>query len=183
MFPNATFRDVPAHLKWRCVSVAPGESLEGVTAGALVTVDCHWDCGRSFPCLSRLTDGVLKCSCEDEPRSLRLLGYQPIMTKERERLVVLLSATVAQKVETIRHGTAVRFTRPKKGKRPLSVTLLSDYDLGEDFVKKMRAAALHDIHEYLIHLWQDRTLCDHFGVPFICSTTNRAGATGEVQAV
>jgi hypothetical protein len=177
MFPNATFRSLPNHLKWETISVAAGESAEGVIAGPLVTVECHWDSGRSVPCRTLLTNGKLSCVCQKEPRSLRILGYCPIISKYRDRFVVLLSATVAQRVESIKPGTGVRFTRPKKGKRPLSVTLVPDYEMGEDFCKRVRQAAVHDIHEYLIHLWQDRELCDLFGIEHVPSCGQRQGGS------
>lgn len=154
----------------------PGEELVGWVVGGLVVVDCHFvfdfrsPKGRSVPCRTRLTGGKLKCQCEDTPCSLRILGYLPLITRDNMRVVVRLSATVARLMENAKMGTPVKFTRPKKGKRPWSVQMLSPYEIGEERTRKIQQMVPFDIHEYLIHLWQDKELTEHFGCDFIEST-------------
>lgn len=166
MFPNAKVVDLPDHLKWECVSVPQGETVAGTLMGDVVTVATHWINKRSFPCLSRISEGKLRCPCELQPMSLRTIGYAPIITKSRERFVIVLSAAAAAQVDAIRPGTVVSFFRPKKSKQRVQVSTLPDYSMGEELVKKLRQAACHKIHEYLIHLWQCRDLSQLFGLEF-----------------
>lgn len=176
MFPNAPFRDLPPTRKWETVTLEPGEELVGWVVGGLVTVDCHFvfdfrsKNGRSVPCRALLTDGKLKCHCQDTPCSLRVLGFLPLILKDNTRVVVRLSATVARLFEFAKMGTPVKFIRPKKGKRPWAVQMLTPYDIGEERTRKIQQMAPFDIHEYLLHLWQDKELCDLFGCEFIPST-------------
>lgn len=161
--------ELPDHLKWRIIPLSAGAVLEGWLAGPVVPVACHWTGKRSVPCRRLITDGKMRCWCEDKPASVRVIGYAPIIDKARDRYVVILSAAVAHKVERIKAGSAVRLTRPKAVKRPLFVTQLPDDYLGSDQTKKMRAGAIHDICPYLLHVWQDQELTESFGLPFFKS--------------
>src|SRR5262245_53710695 len=98
MFENAPLRIRPPHLRWRVVPVPAGDSIHGWLAGPQVTVDVHWENGASKPCRCLLTKGKLACVCQSEPRSVRTIGYVPIITPEKEQLVIIVSATVAAQV-------------------------------------------------------------------------------------
>ena len=63
-------------------------------------------------------------------------------------------------------GKVLRFTRPKKAKRPLSVSLVNGHEVDEAWVKRLRPACSHDISEYLCHLWQIEELTRHFGFEY-----------------
>lgn len=157
---------LPDHLKWRIIPIDLDQSVEGWIAGPLVSIAAHWSGGRSLPCRRIMTDGALTCPCEDTPMSVRGISYCPLVDKIGERYVIILSATVAARVGRMARGTPVRFTRPPRQKRPLFVTVLPDTHLGSDRTKAMRQAAIHDIGEYLLHVWQDRPLCEAFGVEY-----------------
>lgn len=166
MFPNAKVTNLPDHLKWECLSIPQGEAVTGVLMGEVITVATHWINKRSFPCLTRISEGKLRCPCELQPMSLRTIGYAPIITKNRERFVAVLSGVAAAQVDAIRPGTVVTFFRPKKAKTRIQVSTEPDYSMGEDLVKRLRQAATHKVHEYLIHLWQCRDLSELFGLEF-----------------
>lgn len=167
MFGSVTFRSLPDNLKWETVTIAKGESIEGWVFGKLICIESHWTNGRSLPCREWCTGGKLKCPCRTEFIARRIIGYLPLYTKEKEKIVVMLSETVCQKMETVRMGTPIKLTRPKRGIRPLTVTLISDYEVNSDITKKIRQMAPHDIEPYLLHLWQDRELTEAFGCEHI----------------
>jgi len=171
LFRNAVIREIPDPLRWRVVPIGQGEHLDGWYAGPVVTVAVHWIRKRSFPCCRLLTDGAMKCVCETDPKSVRIIGYVPVIAKDRERFVVIVSAAVAKRFDNIKPGAPIRLARPNAKKRPLFVSLLPDEQLGAEQTKRIRPACIHDITPYLLHLWQSRELSDHFGQQFIEAVT------------
>ena len=164
MFPQPSLAPLPPQLCWECRKVAKGQRVEGILCGEVKQVPCHWDGRGSKPCRAFMTEGKLPCHCQVKPCSLRVVGYVPIMTKDREKLVVVVAATTAYQLESYPPGTAIRLARPDMDRKPLVAIKLRDMDIGEEFAKRMRQASVHDISEYLLHLWQDPILCLHFGV-------------------
>lgn len=164
MFPKPVLAPLPPELCWECVKVKKDEHIDGVLAGRVYDVACHWDGRSSKPCRRFMSDGKIPCHCDEKPASLRVLGYVPLITKAREKIVVPVAASVVHRLEQIKPGTPIRLARPGRDKKPLSVIILRELDLGETFCKQMKHACCHDIAEYLLHLWQDPILCVHFGV-------------------
>lgn len=167
MFRNADLTVLPNELKWHVAPLPPDSYLEGWFAGPMVTVAVHWCDPNSKPCRVLLTDGQVPCRCEHEPMSLRTVGYVPIIGKDKVRSVVLVSTTVAALIQQkYKPGDLIRISRPVGYNRPLAVTPLPPNHFGEALGNTMRQTCCHDIHEFLLHLWQDRELCDHFGIEF-----------------
>lgn len=166
MFPSATFRNLPAEMMWETVTVEKGDSFEGIIVGKCVEVDCHFDRGADRACRAWATNGKLPCLLCDKFQRTLVRGYLPCLTKLRERRVVLLSESVVLKVRGLAQGTPVRFSRPKKGKRAVVLTLLSNTDLGERFTAQMRETLPVEIFGYLLHLWQIPELNAHFGMTY-----------------
>jgi len=161
MFENAPLRVRPPHLRWRVVPVPPGETLAGWLAGPQVTVDVHWDNGASKPCRKLITRGRLLCSCDKEPRSVRTIGYVPIITPEREQLVIIVSATVAASVESFLFGVPIQFMRSKRAKTPLRVRAADAGHFNKASTEAFMSSKPRDIKPYLLHLWGDEVLCRH----------------------
>lgn len=164
MFPKPVLVPLPPNLCWECVTIKQEESVEGVLAGETVCVACHWDGRSSKPCRRFISEGKIPCHCDEKPASLRVVCYVPIITPKSEKIVVPAAATVGNRLEGIAPGTPIRLARPALKKKPLTVIKLASHDVGDGFYKRMRYACTHDIHEYLLHLWQDPILCVHFGV-------------------
>lgn len=189
MFPSVTFRTAKTELAWETVSIGKGESMTGCIAGKVVVTETHWiydhrsPKGRSVGCRSFLSAGKLACLCAIKPLGTRILGYCPLITTDRKRYVVTLSESVAKKVVDIKPGTAIKLARPQTGIRPLTVSLVPDTEVGGRFAAVMRAAACHDIHEYLLHLWQDQELTEHFGFEFVPAREPNPVPDGEQPAV
>src|SRR5262245_42362924 len=120
MFESAPIRLRPKSLNWTTVTIGKGETLKGWLAGPLVNVECHWLNGASRACRAAITKGVLKCYCEEEFNQVRTIGYVPLLTKEGDKFVILLSKTVAVKVRDYAYGVPVKFSRPKRDKAPLN---------------------------------------------------------------
>lgn len=164
MFPKPVLAPLPPELCWECVRVGKGESVEGLLAGEVVEVACHWSGRASKPCRAFMSEGKIPCHCQTEPCSLRVVAYVPIMTKARDKIVVPAAASVGHRLNAVKPGTPIRLARPDREKKPLNVILLRPLDVGEDFHRRLHQAMCHDIHEYLLHLWQDPILCAHFGI-------------------
>jgi hypothetical protein len=161
------FNDAPLHLKppelrWRVVPVPAGESLKGWYCGPIRTVRVHWKDGASRPCRSLLTDGRVRCYCEEEPHTLRTVGYVPLITREREQLVIVVSATVAQSMKLYAHATPLEFSRSRRAKTPLRVKQCLAEELGTTATSLQLLNKPRDIRPYLVHLWQDSALINHF---------------------
>lgn len=163
MFDNAPLRTRPAHLRWRVVPVPAGEVVCGWLCGPQVTVDVHWEGGASKPCRHLLTKGKVLCSCETEPRSVRTIGYVPIYTPEREQLVIIVSATVAEAMADFPFGHPIEFIRSRKSRTPLRVKSSADGRFNKSSTEAfMRNQKPRDIKRYLVHLWQDPLLSAYF---------------------
>jgi hypothetical protein len=171
MFPSVTFRNLPNELKWETMTVPRGESIEGCIVGPVIEANTHFVGlpGRKPAdrgCVAWATQGKLECDhCKVHMRVLAR-GYLPVLGKLNEKWVVILSETVLRQIKDMKQGTPIRFTRPKKGKRPLSVTLLNEYDLGEKFVKTCKQLHPFELFAYVLHLWQDERLNHHFDVEY-----------------
>jgi hypothetical protein len=166
MFPKPVLAPLPNELCWECVKVAKGEFVDGLLAGEVVQVACHWSGRASKPCRSFLSEGKIPCHCQEEPCSLRVVAYVPIINKARDKIVVPAAASVGHRLEGIKPGTPIRLARPDRDKKPLNVMILRPLDVGEDFHRRLHNAMCHDIHPYLLHLWQDPILSLHFGVEY-----------------
>lgn len=142
-----------AKLHWRCHLIPPGESLCGVTVGPLVCPLVHWLGSRSVPCLRAISGGELLCACDTEPRATRRIAYLPLIASDGERVVTVLSNTVALKLGEVGHRTCLRITRPRTKCAPLSVQRVRDFDIGGAAHAKAARMEPQDIREYLLHLW------------------------------
>lgn len=164
MFPKPVVAPLPPHLCWECVKVEKGKWVEGFLAGKVEHVACHWSGRASKPCRSFISGGKLPCHCQLEPASLRVVSYVPIITKEKEKLIVPAAATVGYLVEQKKLWSPVRLARPERDKKPLVVIDRLPSDINERMWNQLKNCTPHDISEYLLHLWQDPVLCVHFGV-------------------
>lgn len=187
MFENAPLRIRPPHLRWRVVPVPAGDYLMGWLAGPQVTVDVHWNSGCSKPCRDLLTKSALLCECLKEPKSIRTIGYVPIITPEREQLVLIVSATVAAAVADFVFGTPLEFHRSKKSRTPLRVKLSANGKFSQQNNLLFKQGQPRDIKPYLLHLWQDEQLANHFGyccdgAPICVRSTNPTNETPSTLA-
>lgn len=166
MFPRTSLRTLPDHLKWRCETVAPGTEVAGVLAGLSVPVRTHWNGKKTLPCLSDITCRDLLCPCATQPMSGTTTVYTPMITKDGDRIVIPCSALVGEQVMKFNPGKLLSFFRPKARCAALRITVPSEPDQTQAWVKRMRPTCVHSIEEYLLHLWQIPALNKHFGVPF-----------------
>jgi hypothetical protein len=176
MLPPVSFRNVPSELRWDTETVTRGEAVEGCIVGPAVEANTHFvgHLGRrpaDRACRAWATGGVIFCEhCQQNMRKLTR-GYLPLMTKLREKLIIVMSETVLKQVRELRIGTPVRFARPKKGNKPLVVTLLKEWDVGEDFAKKCRQLHPFDVFPAVLHLWQYKELNEFFKIDYYPAMT------------
>jgi hypothetical protein len=160
--------DLPAAMRWRTDSVMPDTEITGVLAGEPVAVRTHWHSQdrRTVPCLIHQTAGKLTCGCAMRPWRCDTTVYTPIFTKTKEKIVVPCSALVGFEIKKLKPGKLITLSRSKLRCAPLRVTLPSATDEDQGWVKNLRRYCVHEIDEYLLHLWQMPELCAFFGVPF-----------------
>lgn len=139
--------------RWRCHLIGAGDSLYGVTVGPMVCPVVHWMNGKSTPCLRAISGGKLLCACDQEPRAARRIAYLPLVSNEGERVVTILSNSVALKLGNVPHRTPLRITRSRTPCAPLSVQQINPFDAGSRAVGLADKMPPQDIREYLLHLW------------------------------
>ena len=76
------------------------------------------------------------------------------------------SALVGEKLMEFTPGKLITLFRPKKRCAGLKIGVPIEDEQHAAWVKRMRPTCLHDISEYLLHLWQIPALNKHFGVSF-----------------
>jgi len=182
MFESEEIRLLPAHLQWRTVVPKQGESVKGWIVGPIQIHTVHFTQKASRPCRDKITKGKVLCYCANAPQSARQVGYQPLLTRDREKLVVLMCATTAAKVKMIAHGTPVEFWRSQKCKTGLHVKQVLAEDLGTVATGNAARMKPHDIRPYLLQiLWQDAALISYFDKSH--SATGHSDTIGEVTPV
>lgn len=180
MFRQPDLTPFPKELDWTAETVEPGTTVSGVTCGPIFTAMTHTvPPGISKPCCRYATDGQLACICDARPMSLRKVGYQPIIAKTGEKLVIVLSALAAYKTAKWQQGTALNFTRPKKLKRGIIVTPIKGEESKQLWVKEALKVRDQDIAEFVHHLWQIHALTVWSG--FTPRRSLRADATAPIS--
>lgn len=163
MFESEAIRLLPAELQWRTVVPKQGESIRGWIGGKLQVQTVHFMSKASRPCRDKITRGGMLCYCSKTPMSSRQIGYLPLLTKEREKVVVLMCATTAKKAALLETGQPVEFWRPTRDKVGLQFKVLLASELGEQQTENMKRMKPHDIRQYLLQvLWQDTELIRYF---------------------
>lgn len=166
MLRQADWNILPEHLKWRTTTLEPGETLVGVLVGPIISQRVHWTGRASKPCRFAATAGKLFCPCQTVPVSGRTVGYVPLITQAREKVVVLVSAMTGYSIKDVPHGALLEFKRPTKSRQPLRVSHVRGHDAEQQWVRQLRDVKPHDVTEYLCHLWQDELLCKHCGFEY-----------------
>jgi len=154
MFPMGSPDRVEVLHEWRTHHIKPGESLYCCTVGPPVCPLVHWSSNRSRPCLKALTNGELRCPCEDVPSPVRRVAYLPVLTSESERVVVMLSNKVAHKYGNQPHGTRLKIARTRTPCAPLAVFVNHEQTLSDAVRKRAAALPPQDIRPYLLNLWR-----------------------------
>ncbi|MBV9771901.1 MAG: hypothetical protein JOZ32_20180 [Bryobacterales bacterium] len=147
------------------MKLEPGTTLRGLLCGKMKPLECHWVNESSKPCRSKITGGRLTCYCQQEPHSLRTIGYVPIETRDREQLVVIVPKTTALTIKTFVQGDALEFMRGKRDKSPTRVRTILPEEIGAQRHKVVAAEQPREISRYLLHLWGDLALQKHFEGP------------------
>jgi len=163
MFESESIRLLPAELQWRTVVPKQGESVRGWVGGKLQVQTVHFVNKASRPCRDKITRGGMHCYCGKTPMSSRQIGYLPLITKEREKVVILMCATTSKKAALLETGQPVEFWRPARDKVGLMFKVILPEELGETATENMRRMKPHDIRQYLLQvLWQDTELIRYF---------------------
>jgi len=178
MFQSVQPTDLPLELRWRYVPVEGGETLHAWIVGPPVGVKVHWS-DYSKPCRHAITGGKLKCPLGPNC-SPRFICYVPLLeVKRREQIVIIASKSVFPTVASFAHGSPVEIARPKsKNNPPLRITSVNPDTVGGMSSKNVAKRKPEDIRPYLLHLWQDRILCEHCEQTFIPSAATDEEARG-----
>lgn len=141
-----------AHL-WTVQGIKPGTFMECAVLGPMVCPLVHWSSPNTKPCVSALTNRAVLCRCDMEPLSVRRVAYLPVMTNAGERVVVILSNSVASALGDVPQHKLLKIARTTKKCAPLVVNA-GDANQWTDVVRKrMTIVQPQDIREYLLKLW------------------------------
>jgi len=140
--------------------------MTGVLAGLPVPVRTHWNGTATKPCVFDVTSGALMCPCRFKPMGGVTTIYTPFITRAGEKIVVPASELVGEKLMEFNPGKLLKLFRPKKRCAGLKIEIPTEEGQTQAWVKRVRPTCIHDIEEYLLHLWQIPELNKHFGVPF-----------------
>lgn len=170
MIPRIKAPKFDPDLKWTVARLKPGENLYGFTAGKVFPVWCHWAQPISKPCRFRITNGRVPCPACDKMSKIRLIGYQPIISRDEQRLVVILNHSNTVDAEDIPFAEPVKFAREKRDKSSIVPVKWSQYQEFEPLQKRIKEAGEKDVSKWLLNLWGDFVLAEHFGVPHVVPT-------------
>ena len=182
MFKPAIPTPTDPQLEWTYTPVRGGESVRGWIAGNPVAIESHHE-DYTKPCRAWISDGKLPC-WRGRTCVTRLVSYVPLYTcPELEKIVVLVSKSVALKIPKCVTHVPVKISRPTtKNNPPLRLNWEAGADFPERQTKQIRNRLPADIRPYLLHLWQDEEICKHCGVDFVPSrATDEARAKQELK--
>jgi hypothetical protein len=154
MLRDAEMTPVPIALDWRAETVARGTAITGIVVGKCRKFVTHVYGGITKPCLLNITDGALPCPCQTRGLELRVTGYLPIVTHERERVVVVMSTRPTNIMMKATQGSVYRFRRPATVKTAIIPAAVLGDDSKAAECHRMRPTKNQDISEFLCHLWQ-----------------------------
>lgn len=162
MFTPEAPDPIPVDRMWRCHQIEAGSQVNGWKIGPLVTVTVHWSGMASKPCHDKITGGKLPCRCATEKIASRKIGYLPLFTSSRERVVVILSNTVALRVHPLPQGSPLKLARTLVPCAPLLYSVWPSFECSTQQTAACAKWVPCDIQPWLLHLWQDETLSGYF---------------------
>lgn len=178
MFRSKRPTPLPGHLRWKYIPIRPEESIQCWLIGPLVGTECH-HVGPSKPCRRRMSDGALECPLCDEHKPVRWYGYVPILTRDREQRVVIVSSSVEPVIAALGHAAPVSIARPKGSRQALRVRQILPEELGTIAHENVRRRKPEDITPWLLHLWRDRVFAAWCGRQLVPTAKELLAAEGE----
>jgi hypothetical protein len=163
MFENAEIRLRAPGFRWVTVPVPRGTSLRGMIAGPVRIVDCHTSDGPSKPCRRCITGGKCPCYCDEKPIPIRTYGYLPLVTRDLEEVVVILSKTTTLACKDWPFRSSVEIIAPAREKSRTRIRLAGYEDMPSAVNNHMHKRQPADIRPYLVDvLWHDEVLINWF---------------------
>lgn len=162
MFAEIKPDEVPLDRRWRYHKIERGTCLKGWVIGRMIIAVVHWSDPHSRPCRAAMTGGRLPCKCREEKLPTRKIGYVPVFTQSKERVVVIVSNTVCSRVEKLDHGAPTQFKRSTIPCTPVAVEEWPSYEVNNEQTKRIKTWGPADIQSWLLHLWQDDVLTGYF---------------------
>lgn len=170
---------LPPELCWRTVKVPAGMHGPFMVAGPGWYGTCHHTGkkGKTTPCVNVMTAGELKCeNCKYEKR---FVCYVPLFACNGGRQIELVVQGAKRTYETFCQfpfGTLVTVT---KGKRERDTILFTGAAKSAPTgnLSALKARGVQDIDGYLLHLWQNKALCDYQEAPWYPSVRSAEAET------
>lgn len=133
--------------------------INGHLAGPVEWIVIHWQ-RRSIPCYADVTDGKLPCPhCRPGVRTGEL-GYVPIYRDDGRPIVVGIPPYNSDGVTGLEPGCAVKAYRGKMRGDPIRV--VREKSGAPISVGARGARPCADIRPWLLTLWREQPLIDHF---------------------
>lgn len=162
MFPEIEFDEVPLDRQWRRLEMPAGAEVRGWKCGPVVPAIVHWNGEASKPCRHEMSSGALFCNCQKVKVAKRKLGYIPILHQNGERVVIILSNTVAARAKKLLHGDPIKLSRPTTPKAPIKIEPWPSYEVSAETTKRVRKYVPCDIQAWLLRLWGDPLLTRYY---------------------
>ena len=161
MFNSKDPREVKSVLDWQICKLDLKESVKGWKSGPHVGVFTHW-IGRTVPCSSKLTDGVLPCRLCSPDSEQSWTGYLPIRGLHGEKDIVMFGRREKDGVARIPYASPIVCMKGRTPKSPIKISIKHFAEWNCPFLGRVRSQ--DDIRPFLLKLWKDRELIEYFGL-------------------
>lgn len=161
MFNSKEPREAVTHLDWQICKLDLKESIKGWKSGPHVGVYTHW-VGRTVPCASKLTDGVLPCRLCSPSSEPGWTGYLPIRGFHGEKEIVMFGRREKDQVSKIPYASPIVCMKGRTPKSPIKISIKHFSEWNCPFLGRLRCQ--DDIRPFLLKLWKDVELATHFGL-------------------
>lgn len=148
-------------LQWVHPRLQPGEKLLGWKCGPLVGVMCHWR-GGTKACRRHITNKLLTCETCDEGEEPVYTGYLPFFESTGLKMVVPLGQSMREAADAICFGQGIKVFKPRTKTFSVIVKQEEWTQLPCPYIGRLKCQ--YDIRPFLLTLWKDKVLKDHFGL-------------------
>lgn len=154
MLREVDLTPTPVTLDWTADTVERATSITGIVVGKVRKFRCHIYGKITKPCVRFTSNDELPCVCEQRRMEIRTTGYLPIITKDKDRRVIVLSAVATAVAERCVQGSVYTFKRPKTVKSRIQISNVGSDEAQAAGWDRLRPKKNQDITEFLCHLWQ-----------------------------
>jgi len=140
---------------WEHVKVSSGKAWHGWLAGPVWGGPTHY-MDRTRGCRSALTNGALKCWCDEVELETRWRGYAPLWDADGVRWVAILGERFGRSAMELKHGEPVAVQKLAVRGSPIRVCSIKPTTTPPRLSKADQKP--QDIRRWLLRIWKDEEL-------------------------